>query len=202
MDGRISNLFRQKFLLKVSDRHIFLKTKGDIIMGLLSIGNGGGNFENQGVKEVKIKQNTKSLAETINQQGGVFGFGGPKKVVTEINDDGSKLEKQYDKDGHLMKEIVYKDVNGDGKEDIYSVTSHHEAKPEWDMNASSSTYIDEDGDGYNDVLIRKEYDEKGKLKTETKTIAEDINSVKNRPHGPWEIQNREMEAHKSGIYIM
>ena len=171
-------------------------------MGLLSIGNGGGNFENQGVKEVKIKQNTKSLAETINQQGGVFGLGKKKKVVTEINDDGSKLEKQYDKDGHLMKEIVYKDVNGDGKEDIYSVTSHHEAKPEWDMNASSSTYIDEDGDGYNDVLIRKEYDEKGKLKTETKTIAEDINSVKNRPHGPWEIQNREMEAHKSGIYIM
>lgn len=202
MDGRISNLFRQKFLLKVSDRHIFLNTKGDIIMGLLSIGNGGGNFDNQGVQQKSTAKGSQSLTEKINQQGGIFGFIGPKKVVTEINDDGSKLEKQYDKDGHLMKEIVYKDVNGDGKEDIYSVTSHHEAKPEWDMNASSSTYIDEDGDGYNDVLIRKEYDEKGKLKTETKTIAEDINSVKNRPHGPWEIQNREMEAHKSGIYIM
>lgn len=201
MDGRISNLFRQKFLLKVSDRHIFLNTKGDIIMGLLSIGNGGGNFENQGVQQKKIEQNTQSLAESINQQGGIFGFGGPKKIVTEINDDGSKLEKQYDKDGHLMKEIVYKDVNGDGKEDIYSVTSHQKAKPEWDMNASSSTFIDEDGDGYDDVVIKKEYDENGKLKTETKTIKEDINSVKDREHMPWEIFNREMSAHKGGIYM-
>lgn len=171
-------------------------------MGLLSIGSGSGNFENQGVQQKKTEQNTQSLTVKINQQGGIFGFGGPKKIVTEINDDVSKLEKQYDKDGHLMKEIVYKDVNGDGKEDIYSVTSHQEAKPEWDMNASSSSYIDEDGDGYDDVIIKKEYDENGKLKTETKTIEEDINSVKNRPHGPWETQNREMEAHKSGIYIM
>ena len=171
-------------------------------MGLLSIGNGGGNFENQGVQQKKTEQNTQSLKENINQQGGIFGFVGPKKIVTEINDDGSKLEKQYDKDGHLMKEIVYKDVNGDGKEDIYSVTSHFEANPELDMNASSSTYIDEDGDGYNDVVIRKEYDDNGKLKTETKTVMEDINSVKSRPHGPWETQNREMETHKAGFYIM
>ncbi len=169
-------------------------------MGLLSIGNSGGNFEGKDVNQQKTKQQVQSLSAKINQQGGIFGFG-PKKIVTEINDDGSKLEKQYDKNGHLMREIVYKDVNGDGKEDIYSVTSHYEAKPEWDMNASSSTFIDEDGDGYNDVVIKKEYDENGKLKKETKTIEEDINSVKSRPHGPWETQNREMETHKSGIYI-
>ena len=42
-----------------------------------------------------------------------------KKVVTTINDDGSKTEKSYDKDGKLTKEVMYKDVNGDGKEDIY-----------------------------------------------------------------------------------
>ena len=69
------------------------------------------------------------------------------------------------------------------------------------MNASSSTYIDEDGDGYNDVVIKKEYDENGKLKTETKTIEEDINDVKNRQHLEYEIYNRDMDVHKSGIYM-
>ncbi len=152
------------------------------------------------MKQQKAEPQAQSLSSQINQQGGIFGFG-PKKIVTEFNDDGSKIEKQYDKDGNLTKEIVYKDVNGDGKEDIYSVTSHIEAKPEWDMNASSSTYIDEDGDGYNDVVIKKEYDENGKLKTETKTIEEDINDVKNRQHLEYEIYNRDMDVHKSGIYM-
>ena len=95
-------------------------------MGLLSIGHSDGNFESRGVKQQKAEPQAQSLSSQINQQGGIFGFG-PKKIVTEFNDDGSKIEKQYDKDGNLTKEIVYKDVNGDGKEDIYSVTSHIEA---------------------------------------------------------------------------
>lgn len=171
-------------------------------MGLLSIGNGGGNFDNQGVQQKSTAKGSQSLTEKINQDGGIFGFVGPKKIVTEMHDDGSKTEKQYDADGNLTKEIVYKDVNGDGKEDIYSVTSHVKADPDYDRKASSSTFIDENGDGYDDVVIKKEYDENGKLKTETKIVQEDINAVKKRSHGPWETQNREMEVHKAGIYVI
>lgn len=130
-----------------------------------------------------------------------------KKVVTTINDDGSKTEKSYDKDGKLTKEVVYKDVNVDGKEDIYSVTNFYEAYDDPVEEgkrhpATSISFIDEDGDGYYDSRIEKEYDENGKLKTETKSYEEDINDVKNRDHMPWEIHNRRMDAHKSGVLMM
>ena len=114
-------------------------------MSFLSIENLGGNFKNKGVQKretAKTDLNQKITSKT-NQHVGIFGFG-PKKIVTEINDNGSKIEKQYDKNNNLMKEIVYKDVNGDGKEDIYSATSYVQAKTEWDRNASSSTFIDKD----------------------------------------------------------
>lgn len=171
-------------------------------MSFLSIENLGGNFKNKGVQKretAKTDLNQKITSKT-NQHVGIFGFG-PKKIVTEINDDCSKIEKQYDKNNNLMKEIVYKDVNGDGKEDIYSVTSYVQAKTEWDRNASSSTFIDKDGDGYDDVVIKKEYDKYGKLKTETKIIEEDINDVKSRHHLEYETFNRKMGTHKSGIYM-
>ena len=170
-------------------------------MSFLSIENLGGNFKGKGVQKRETAKTDLSISSQVNQHGGIFGFGGPKKIVTEINDDGSKIEKHYDKNNNLMKEIVYKDVNGDGKEDIYSVTSHVQAKPEWDRNASSSTFIDNDGDGYDDVVIKKEYDKDGKLKKETKTIEEDINDVKSRHHLEYETFNRKMGTHKSGIYM-
>jgi len=127
------------------------------------------------------------------------------KTVTTINDDGSKTEKTYSKDGKLEKEVIYKDVNGDGKEDIYSITRYHEA---WENPATgekdpkqSWTYIDEDGDGYMDCSITRTYDEKGKVKTETKNYLEAIDDVKKREHFPWEIHNRSMDVQNGG-YIM
>lgn len=129
------------------------------------------------------------------------------KIVTTINADGSKTEKRYGADGKLCKEIVLKDVNGDGKEDIYSVTGYMEAYDDPVEEgkrhpAESKTFIDEDGDGYYDTCVIKVFDEKGKLKSETKTFAEDINDVKKREHFPWEVQNRKMDAHYKGVMMM
>lgn len=137
----------------------------------------------------------------------LFLGGGVKKIVTTINEDGSKTEKSYDKDGKLTKEVVYKDVNGDGKEDIYSVTNFYEAYDDPVEEgkrhpATTVSFIDEDGDGYYDSRIEKEYDENGKLKTETKTYAEDINDVKNRKHMPWETYNRRMDVLKGDSLMM
>lgn len=105
-----------------------------------------------------------------------------------------------------MKETIYKDINGDGKEDIYSVTNYYEAYDDPVEEgkrhpATTTTYIDEDGDGYSDTYIEREYDENGKLKTETKSFEEDINEVKNRDHLPYEVHNRKMDALKSGILM-
>lgn len=126
------------------------------------------------------------------------------KVVTKVNIDGSKTEKTFDKNGKCTKEVVYKDVNGDGKEDIYSVTDFYEPEtnPRTNKNETKTkTFIDEDGDGYNDTIITKTYDEKGKLMSEEKTYEENINDVKNRNHMDYEVYNRKMGAHKDGLYI-
>ena len=128
------------------------------------------------------------------------------KVVTTVNADGSKTEKTFDRSGKCTKEVVYKDVNGDGKEDIYSVTDFYEADTDpvdgHKEPAKTKTFIDEDGDGYYDTIITKTFDEKGKLKTEEKTYEENINDVKNRNHMDYEIYNRKMTAHKDGVYMM
>lgn len=120
------------------------------------------------------------------------------KIETIFNNDGSKTEKVYNQNGDLNKLSVFKDVNKDGKEDIYSVTKFYK-----DTNGlkTEETFIDLDGDGYNDITITKTYDENGRLKSETKTIEEDINEVKNRPHMDHEIHNREMNAHSSDFYM-
>ncbi len=122
------------------------------------------------------------------------------KVETIFNDDGSKTERVYDNSGKLTKESIFKDVNGDGKEDLYSVTSFYTGG----LNPDNveKTVIDKDGDGYYDVIITKTYDKNGTLKRTTRENAEDINSVKNRDHLESEVKNREMEAHRLGIYMM
>jgi len=120
-----------------------------------------------------------------------------------FNPDGSRTVK---KNG---KEITYKDINGDGKEEIYSVTTHYAAKKFHtegleDRPAEDETYIDEDGDGYDDVRIVKTYDENGKLISETKTYEKDINDVKSGKYGqvlPYMTENRKMSTHLSGLYI-
>ena len=176
--------------------------------------NGDGAYSQKPIK-APVQESINSLFETkgsSNQQKvqedffSKIGLTGTKKIVTTINDDGSKTEKSYDKDGKLLKETIYKDVNGDGKEDIYSVTSYYEAYDDPVEEgkrhpATSTCYIDEDGDGYYDTYIKKEYDENGKVKTEIKSYAEDINAVKNRDHMPWEIHNRQMDSLHSGVLM-
>lgn len=112
-----------------------------------------------------------------------------QKPNTVFNADGSRTERTL---GGLT---TYKDVNGDGKEDIFSVTNTRHTK---DGGRIETTYIDVDGDGYNDKTVTREYDTNGKLKKETTNIEEDINDVKKRDHMPWEEFNRRMTSHKSG----
>lgn len=128
------------------------------------------------------------------------------KVVTKVNIDGSKTEKTFDKNGKCTKEVVYKDVNGDGKEDIYSVTNFYEASTDpvdgHKVPAISKTFVDEDGDGYEDTIITKTYDEKGKLKSEEKYYDENINDVKKRNHLEYEVYNRKMSTLQCGMFMM
>ncbi len=128
------------------------------------------------------------------------------KVVTTVNIDGSKTEKTFDKNGKCTKEVVYKDVNGDGKEDIYSVTNFYEAGTDpvdgHKVPAISKTFVDEDGDGYEDTIITKTYDEKGKLKSEEKYYDENINDVKKRNHLEYEVYNRKMSTLQCGMFMM
>ena len=121
----------------------------------------------------------------------------PGKVETIFNSDGSKTEKVYDKHGNLTKESVFRDVNGDGKADLYSITKFYKNND----GLETKTYIDKDGDGYNDEQITKNYDKNDRLKNETRTIEEDINEVKSKPHFAADIHNREMKNLYSGLLM-
>lgn len=124
------------------------------------------------------------------------------KIETIFNSDGSKVERHFDKQGNLMKESIFKDVNGDGKQDLYSVTRFYKADEKFGTAASSKTFIDRDGDGYDDETISKEYDKKGKVKKETHYFEEDINEVKKRNHLEHETYNRRMDVHNGDMYMM
>lgn len=119
------------------------------------------------------------------------------KIETIFNRDGSKTEKVYDQNGNLTKESIFKDIDGDGKEDIYSVSRFYKKE----SGSEVETFIDRDGDGFNDEKITRNYDHNGRLKSETREIEEDINDVKNRPHLEHEIYNRDMQTHYSGIMM-
>ncbi len=121
------------------------------------------------------------------------------KIETIFNSDGSKIERHYDKSGSLFKEAVFKDVNGDGKEDIYSVTNFYKSN---DGKSESKTFIDHDGDGFDDETVTKEYDKNGQLKKETRYKEENINEVKKRNHLEHEIYNRRMDVHNDGVFMM
>ena len=107
------------------------------------------------------------------------------------------VEKKYDNQGRLISESIFKDVNGDGKKDLYKITKYY-----YDEDGRSEhTYIDRDGDGYDDYHKIETFNEKG-IKVEEKEIEEeDINKVKNRNHFPWETENRVMENLLNGTLI-
>ena len=108
-----------------------------------------------------------------------------------------RVEKKY-YDGELTSISVFKDVNGDGKEDLYKITTFNKM---FDGSIYERTVIDRDGDGYNDYLCNK-VTKGGKTIEETEYEEEDINQVKNRKHCEWEIYNRKMTTHQSGIYMI
>lgn len=108
-----------------------------------------------------------------------------------------RVEKKYH-EGELTSVSVFKDVNGDGKEDLYKITTYSKMP---DGSIYERTMVDRDGDGYNDYQYSKTTKD-GKTVSETEIEEEDINKVKNRPHYEWEIHNRLMTTHESGVYMI
>ena len=109
-----------------------------------------------------------------------------------------RVEKKYDKNGELESISIFKDVNGDGKEDLYKVTTFGKM---YDGSIHQRTVVDRDGDGYNDTL-HDVTTKDGKKVSEREIECEDINKIKNRDHFEYEIYNRKMTTHQSGIYMM
>ncbi len=111
-----------------------------------------------------------------------------------------RVEKKYDeKAGELRSISIFKDVNGDGKEDLWKVTIFSKM---YDGSKHERTVIDNDGDGYNDYQLDVTYNKNGKKTEEKEIYEEDINKVKNRLHLEYEVYNRQMTTHQSGYYIM
>ena len=109
-----------------------------------------------------------------------------------------RIEKKYDENGNLLSISVFKDVNGDGKLDLYKVSVFGKFP---DGTQTERTVVDENGDGYNDTKLDV-ISKNGRILSEREFIEEDINSVKSRPHMEHEIYNRKMTTHESGIYMI
>ena len=121
-----------------------------------------------------------------------------KKETVKMNSDGTYSKKTY-MNGILEKETVCKSADN-GKEQIVSVTRHYyEVDDSGQEIHTSKEFVDENGDGYNDLVITKKY-ENGRLVEEEKYFEEDIKTdIKNKP---WNKNNRLMTAHDSGFYQM
>ena len=109
-----------------------------------------------------------------------------------------RVEKKYDKNGELESISIFKDVNGDGKEDLWKVTVFSKM---YDGSIHQRTVVDIDGDGYNDTL-HDITTKDGKKVSEREIECEDIKNIKNRNHFEYEIYNRKMTTHQSGFYMM
>lgn len=107
-----------------------------------------------------------------------------------------RVERKFDENGKLKSVSVFKDVNKDGKEDLFSVTVYQ-------RNADGTVFermvIDSDGDGYNDYQKDVVY-KKGKKIQEKEHLEEKIDSVKNRENSEASIFNRKMVTHLNGNY--
>ena len=120
-----------------------------------------------------------------------------KKETVKMNSDGTYSKKTY-RNGILEKETVCKSADN-GKEQIVSVTRHYyEVDDSGKEIHTSKEFVDENGDGYNDLVITKKY-ENGRLVEEEKYFEEDIKTdIKNKP---WNKHNRLMRSHDIGIYV-
>lgn len=110
-----------------------------------------------------------------------------------------KIKREYDQELRLISESVFKDVNGDGKPDLYKITQYFYND---DDTYTKDTYIDRDGDGYNDYHKIEKFNESDKKVEEKEIEEEDIKSVKERQHYPWEVVNRVMENILNGNLVI
>jgi len=135
--------------------------------------------------------------QNVGRQRGPISFGGIKyEEKQKYNSDGTITYQYYNK-GVLSQETKYK-VLPNGKEVIAEISKFDE-KIDNNNNVikTISTYVDEDGDGYDDYCTVKTF-KNGKLVEENKIINEDINDVKNRDDLPSVINNRKMSTIDSG----
>lgn len=117
---------------------------------------------------------------------------------TQQNSD-FKIKRVYDPEQRIISESVFKDVNGDGKPDLYKITQYFY---EDDDTYSKDTYIDRNGDGYNDYHKIEKFNELDEKVEEKEIEEEDINKVKNRDHFPWETENRIMKNILNGTLVI
>lgn len=110
-----------------------------------------------------------------------------------------KIKRDFDQEGRIIAESIFKDVNGDGKPDLYKITQYFY---EDDDTYSKDTYIDRNGDGYNDYHKIEKFDVLNNKIEEKEIEEEDINKVKNRQHYPWEVVNRVMENILNGTLVI
>ena len=153
--------------------------------------------------QMEIKVNGYAYAGQANNGKGLNGkiIANPeKKSVFVMNKDGTQTENVY-VNGKLQSSVTRYDRNKDGKFDdkeMYYVDRYYYQD---NGDATIKRFVDKDGDGYNDSVTTFEYDKDRNLKSSITKDEEDINDVKNRDHLDYEVHNRQMTAHKDGIYI-
>ena len=85
---------------------------------------------------------------------------------TQLVKTGERTVKEYNNSGSLSAIKVFKDVNGDGKEDLYSVTTFPQC---FCSDTHETTSYDDDGDGFVDRIVSKDYsNQNGILENKTK----------------------------------
>lgn len=119
-----------------------------------------------------------------------------------VDKDGSPVKVIRDKNGAKIQETKYHVDEKTGKETIYSVTRFSfEPDEGYGLYTVKTSFVDEDGDGFSDKKVIQKYSNGKLVNTET-LIQENINSIKNRDHMPYELENRKMATHDSGYYMM
>ena len=162
-------------------------------MGLINFNGVNGLQKSQELNERSV--NADGFQEKIDVFKGLRA--NDKKETVKMNSDGTYSKKTY-RNGILEKETVCKSADN-GKEQIVSVTRHYyEVDDSGQEIHTSKEFVDENGDGYNDLVITKKY-ENGRLVEEEKYFEEDIKTdIKNKP---WNNHNRLMRSHDIVIYV-
>ncbi len=84
-----------------------------------------------------------------------------------------RVETRYDNNGYPFSVSVFMDRNNDNVPDLHQVTNFHRG----DGFETTSTYIDNDGDGYADQSVESVRREDGRMVSLTNTTYDDINNI-------------------------